>query len=515
MADRAKSSGKQLVGIDLGTTNSVLAYLDPDGVPTSLVNFEGQVTTPSKVIIDGNHVLVGAEAGKAAPQNADNFAELFKRYMGQDAFPKPVAGKSWRPEVLSAFVLKKLAQDARRRLGEVGPAVITVPAYFDETRRRATYSAAAIADLEVFDLINEPTAASLAFAHRIGKKAADHAEKEYVLVFDLGGGTLDATVLEIHRGREYRTIATDGEVQLGGHDWDSRLRDHLAELFRRQAGTDPLATHRGQIEFLQLAERVKKTLSDKETAQVPCSHAGKQAVLKVERKTFETLTADLVARCKGMADLVLDQASKRWADIHTVLAVGGSTRMPMIRRMLGEQSGKPPDQSLSVDEAIAHGAAIYAELKRGNSGVKVINVNSHSYRVLAKRASGPVFAKQMIPKNSPLPASGSHVFTVSSQGSGARKIEVSEGEEEDPEFCTTIGKVVVEDLHLAGDKKWLVQVKIMCQEDGNLKVAAAVRDHAQPEKIVKKATATLEPAHGMTSEQVSAARDELASMVVS
>ena len=514
MAGRGKSA-KQLVGIDLGTTNSVLAYLDTDGVPTSLVNFEGQVTTPSKVLIDGTQVLVGAEAAKGAAQNADNFAELFKRHMGEDAFPRPVAGETWRPEVLSALVLKRLAQDARRRLGEVGAAVITVPAYFDDCRRRATYHAAAAASWEVLDLINEPTAAALAFAHKIGKRVADHDVKEHVLVFDLGGGTLDATVLEIHRGREYRTIATDGEVQLGGHDWDSRLRDHLADLFRKQTSFDPLATHRGQIEFLQLAERVKKTLSDKESANVPCNHAGRQAVLKVERKTFETLTAELLARCKSMAELVLDQAGRKWSGINTVLAVGGSTRMPMVRRMLQQLSGKVPDQSLSVDEAIAHGAAIYAHLKTGDSGVRVVNVNSHSYRVLAQRPGGERFAKCLIAKNSPLPASASHVFKAGSQGSGAKKIEVYEGEEDDPQFCLRIGKVVVDELHLSGDKTWLVQVKIACREDGNLLVAAAVRDPAHPDKIVKQLSATLEPAHGLTAEQLAAAKSRVAELTVS
>jgi molecular chaperone DnaK len=508
-------AGSGAVGIDLGTTNSVLAYLDADGVPTSLVNFEGHVTTPSKVLIDGPQVLVGAEAIKAAVQHSENYAELFKRYMGEDKFPRSVAGRSFRPEELSALVLKRLQQDAKRRLGTVGSAVITVPAYFDECRRRATYSAAGIAGWEVLDLINEPTAAALAFAHRIGKRPPDHDEKEYVLVFDLGGGTLDATVLEIHRGREYRTIATDGEVQLGGHDWDSRLRDHLAELFRKQTSYDPLGTLRGQTEFLQLAERVKRTLSDKETAQVPCSHAGRQAVLKVDRKTFEGLTAELVLRCRQMAELVLDQAGRKWGEVHTVLAVGGSTRMPMVRRMLQELWGKAPDQSLSVDEAIAHGAAIYASLKGSASSVRVVNVNSHSYRVLAKRTDGTVFAKSLIPKNSPLPAAHSYLFTASSGASGASKIEVVEGEEEDPHFCTRIGKVVVDGLNLSGDKKWLVQVKLRCREDGELEVAAAVRDPADASKVVKQVRATLEPAHGMSREQVAGARQWIESLTVS
>jgi molecular chaperone DnaK len=507
------AAGGRLVGIDLGTTNSVLAYLEPSGSPTSLVNADGQVTLPSKLVIGQGQVQVGAKAAQAGMQRADDFAELFKRYMGEDAFPPTVAGRTWRPEMLSAFVLKRLAQDAQKRLGTVGPAVITVPAYFDDVRRRATYSAAAIAGWEVLDLINEPTAAALAYAHKTGQRAAGAAGKEYVLVFDLGGGTLDATVLEIDRGKEYRTIATDGEVELGGYDWDCRLRDHLAELFQKQTGHDPLVSRQGQHDFLTLAEKVKRTLSDKDLAQFPCKYAGQQATLKIERKTFEMLSADLVMRCRGLAEMVLDQAGKSWRAIGTVLAVGGSTRMPMIRKMLQQLWGKPPDQSLSVDEAVAQGAALYAHLKTGKNPVRVINVNSHGYRILARKPGGETFAKKMLPKNSPLPAAATHVFSASSQG-GARKIEVYEGEEDDPQYCIKIGKVVVDELGLAGDKTWLVQVKLACREDGNLDVAAAVRDPDDTSRIVKQLAATLEPAHGMSSQDIAAAKREMATLKV-
>lgn len=503
------------VGIDLGTTNSVLAYLDASGAPTSLDNFSGDVTTPSKVLfLDEQQVLVGVEAVKASVENSQNFAEHFKRHMGDDKFSQTIAGRQLRPEELSAIVLKRLRQDARRRLTDVGPAVITVPAYFDECRRRATYNAAAIAGWEVLDLINEPTAAALAYANLLGKRPADHDQREHVLVFDLGGGTLDATVLQIDRGREYRTIATDGEVRLGGHDWDLRLRDHLAEQFRKQTGLDPLGTLAGQTYFLQSAEQAKRLLSDKERAQVVCTHGGHTAVLKVERKTFEGMTMDLVARTQTMAQLVLDQAGCTWSEMHAVLAVGGATRMPMIRRMLEELWGRPADQTLSQDEAVAHGAAIYARLKADSAGPRVINVNSHSYRVLAKRKDGSEFAKPLIPKNSPLPATKISVFQAPSRAESA-KIEVYEGEDEDAEFCMRIGKVVVDGLPSASDKRWWVQVALLCREDGNLEVAAAVRDPADTTKIVRHVQATLEPAHGMSREEVAAARQWLESLTVS
>jgi molecular chaperone DnaK len=466
------------------------------------------------LFLDQRQVLVGVEAVKASVENSQNFAEHFKRYMGDDRFPQPVAGKRLRPEELSAIVLKRLRQDACRRLTNVGPAVITVPAYFDECRRRATYNAAAIAGWDVLDLINEPTAAALAYANLIGKRPADHDDRERVLVFDLGGGTLDATVLQIDRGREYRTLATDGEARLGGHDWDLRLRDHLAELFRRETGLDPLQTLAGQTHFLQSAEQAKRSLSDKDVAQVVCTHGGRSAVLKVERQAFEALTADLVARTRATAQLVLEQAGCPWGELHAVLAVGGATRMPMIRRMLEELWGRPPDQSLSQDEAVAHGAALYAQLKGDSGGPRVVNVNSHSYRMLAKRKDGSECALPLIPKNSPLPVTKTITMQAAANAESA-KIAIFEGEDEDREFCLQIGKVVVDGLPPAGDKRWWVQVALRCREDGNLEVAAAVRDPADTTKIVRHVQATLEPAHGMSREDVAAARQWIESLTVS
>ena len=212
------------VGVDLGTTNSVVAYVDHAGIPTTVVNFEGDVLTPSKLFIEGEHVVAGREAVKAGGRQADKYAESFKRYMGEDHHPPQVDGRDWRPEMLSALLLRRLRQDTERQLGRVDGAVITVPAFFDESRRRATSAAAEIAGWTVIDLINEPTAAALAYAHRAGRSANGKAPDENLLVFDLGGGTMDATLLRIAHGEEYRTIATDGEVQLGGIDWDRRLR---------------------------------------------------------------------------------------------------------------------------------------------------------------------------------------------------------------------------------------------------------------------------------------------------
>lgn len=495
----------RLIGIDLGTTNSVVGYLDHAGVPASVVNFEGDVVTPSQLFIDGDAVVVGSEAAKAGRRRADGLAQLFKRFMGEGDFPEQVDGRTWRPEVLSAILLRRLRTDAERRLGEVGAAVITVPAYFDESRRRATSVAAEIAGLPVVDLINEPTAAALAYAYQQATLGKAKDEVDRVLVFDLGGGTLDVTVLRVLHGREYRTVATDGEVQLGGVDWDLRLRDHLAEQFRDETKHDPLESAQGRLEFLQLAEKAKKTLTIRDTARVPCLFEGRRCALKVDRETFEELTIDLLDRARMTAELVLSQARLRWPDIHTVLTIGGSTRMPMVGRMLEELTGKTPKSDVSVDEGVAHGAAIYAKLRREKSDVRVTNVNSLSYRVVAAPRGKPPVAHVLIAKNSPLPAVGRHVFRTQRPGQKNCRILVCDGESEEPEFCNDIGKVVIDDLPQDESKRWFVKVKICCQEDGQLAVNATVYDPDRRDKVVKQATATLLPAHGMSAAEVLAA----------
>ncbi len=496
------------VGIDLGTANSVVAYVDHAGIPNSIVNFEGEVATPSKLLIEEQSVLVGREAGKIGRQHSDKFAESFKRYMGEGQYPRPVDGRSWRPELLSALVLRRLKRDTESRLGEVAGAVITVPAYFDEARRRATCAAAEVAGWNVIDLINEPTAAALAYAYHAGRLGACAGADERILVFDLGGGTMDVTLLQITHGEEYRTLATDGEVQLGGVDWDTRLRDYLADQFHQQTGVDPLATRQGEVEFMQLAETAKIALSQRETAKVPCVFGSHRLVLKATRQTFEELTRDLLDRTRGTVELVIEQAGIGWPDVNTLLTVGGSTRMPMIHQMLETLAGKRPQQDLSVDEAIAHGAALYANLLRpheGRKGVRVVNVNSLSYRVIAKPRGKELVAHPLIRKNTPLPAVGRHVFRTK-PGQKDCSIVICDGESADPRDCALIGKVVVEGLPPSGTGHWLVNVRLVCRQDGKLDVDATVHDPQNHAHVVKRATATIVPTHGMNADEVQRAR---------
>jgi molecular chaperone DnaK len=492
-----------IIGIDLGTTTSAAAYVDHTGRPTSLLNFEGDILTPSAVLVEDDTAVVGREARQGAGLNTDAYFECFKRNMGEQYEPRSVNGLVFRPELLSALVLARLRSDAQRQLGEIEGAVVTVPAFFDEARRRATRNAGAICGLHVADIINEPTAAAITWAHHKDRLGQSTDGVERILVYDLGGGTFDTTILEVRFGKEYRTVATDGELRLGGHDWDLRLRDHLAEQFRKKTGCDALETGEGQIHFLQLARDIKHSLSTRPKVARPCSFAGHRMALEVERETFETLTADLLDRSLMTTRLLLEDAKLSFKDIHRLLLVGGSTRMPMVARKLAELSGHTPDQTLSADEAVAHGAAIYAQLLRGGSSVQVVNVNSHGIRIVGKSRAGARKADEMIPRNSPLPFQKTKEYPVIRAGLKSISIELCEGEAADPDLCNSIGRVLVKNLpsDLPADVK--VAVTIRCRKDGLLDVNAEVR---REEKKIQTVDATLDPSRGMDENQISQAR---------
>jgi len=494
------------IGIDLGTTNSVLASIGTTGQPYSVTNFEGAILTPSKVLIEGHSAVVGTEAMKGAPAQPRNYAEGFKRYMGDDFYPEPIDGQMWRPEVLSALVLRRLKSDATRRLPGAEAAVLTVPAYFDELRRRATWNAALMAGWTPIDLINEPTAAAIAFAYRRDRTGARGDGRACVLVYDLGGGTFDVTILDILRGQEYRTLATDGEVRLGGHDWDARLAAWLAEQFKHKTGTDPLATARGQVEFLQYARGVKHSLSARKKLTSPCMFAGHRAVLEVDQQTFESLTADLLYRTQVTTEQVLDQAKKSWQDITCVLLVGGATRMPMIRAMLQNLVGRQPDASLDADESVAHGAAVYAALRDRPDAPRVVNVNSHSYRVLTHDKKQRQVAVPMILRNSPLPAEATRMFPIARAASDAISVLILEGESDDPAACEPLGEIVVQIPPALDDRRRLADVSLICRSDGGLAGATQIKVAGERSYFGPRISVELVPRKGLSADQVNERR---------
>ncbi|MEW6357590.1 MAG: Hsp70 family protein [Planctomycetota bacterium] len=505
------------VGIDLGTTFSAIAYLDETGKPVTIPNREGELITPSAILFEEGNIVVGREAIRAALTDPGRVVQFIKREIGTPRYRYRVGDKSYTPEELSAMILKKLKQDAEQKIGPITDAVITVPAYFDDTRRKATQDAGRIAGLNVIDILNEPTAAALAYG--VGKLGKD----EVALVYDLGGGTFDVTLVQIS-GRRIQMLATDGDVRLGGKDWDDRILNHVAEKFKEETGEDPRDDAQSHNELAERVEEAKRALSERRKVRVPCSHGGHRLSVELAQEDFEHLTEDLLGRTELTTQLVIEQSGLSWDAVERVLLVGGSTRMPMVRKMLELIAGKEPDASLPADEVVAWGAAIHAGIRtmRKAGGEKVfdaktvaslrdvveINVNSHSLGIAAfdgkaKKRINAIIIK----KNTPLPHSAKRLFrTPRTEGkAGALRIRILEGESKDPEACIQIGECLVKlPPDLPGGSP--IQISFNYDESGRIGVHALdmtrgreakteiIRETGMSKEEIEKATADLSKA---------------------
>ncbi|MFO0817245.1 MAG: Hsp70 family protein [Pirellulales bacterium] len=475
------------VGIDLGTTFSVVAALDDHGRPHAIVNTEGDVITPSFVLFDNAEVVVGKEAVKALSVEAEMVAECAKRELGTPAFHKAFQGVVYPPEVLQAFVLNKLRQDAGRLIGDFRKVVITVPAYFDENRRKATEDAGYMAGFEVIDILNEPTAAALAFGFQRGYFRPDlkRDEAERILVYDLGGGTFDVTVMEI-RGTEFVTLATDGDVRLGGRDWDQRLVDYVAEQFVRNYGLDPREDANVVGRLWRDCEEAKRTLSARQKAHVVCDFRAQSLRVEVTRQLFHELTYDLVERTAFTTRQAIQAAGLEWQEIDRVLLVGGSTRMPSIVDMLRRVTGKEPDNSVAPDEAVAHGAALHAGLvlarRRGETPTfSIRNVNSHSLGIVGTDSrTGRKQNAVIIPRNTPLPVVAKRVFRTHKPGQTSLLLQIVEGESVSPEECSAIGKCSVRGLPPNLPAQTPLEVRFHYAANGRITVSVVVPGYEQP-----------------------------------
>jgi molecular chaperone DnaK len=476
------------VGVDLGTTFSVVAHLDDVGRPQTLINAEGDKITPSVMLFDGNDVVVGKEAVKAMATDMEMIAECPKRDLGHRMFHKVIGGRQYPPEALEAWILNKLRVDSRRQIGDYAKVVITVPAYFDEVRRKATQDAGYIAGFEVLDIINEPTAAAVAFGFQQGfLKDGGAEDRKKILVYDLGGGTFDVTGMEIG-GADFVALATDGDVQLGGRDWDQRLVDFVAEEFIRKFGLDPREDPNTLGRLWRECEDAKRTLSARSKSAIGCDYRGQAVRVEVERQTFQEITQDLLDRTAFTTRQTLQAAGLEWSDIDRVLMVGGSTRMPAVYQMLKELSGKEPDQSVSPDEAVAHGAALRAGLLLTRFGGKspnftIKNVNSHSLGVVAtdtktKRRRNAI----LIPRNTPLPVTAKRVFKTQKAGQRSILVQIVEGESASPDDCSQIGKCSVRDLPPNLPAQTPIEVRFRYEENGRLTVVVRV---ANTDKALK------------------------------
>jgi molecular chaperone DnaK len=482
------------VGIDLGTTNSVVAVME-GGKPTVVINNEGSRLTPSVVAFTKTgERLVGQIARRQAVLNPENTIYSAKRFIGRrygevqseiknvpykvvagpnDAVRFDIQGKEYAPEEISAQVLRKLADDASKYLGEkVTDAVITVPAYFNDAQRTATKDAGKIAGLNVLRIINEPTAAALAYG-------LDKKGNETVMVFDLGGGTFDVSILEVGEG-VFEVKSTAGDTHLGGDDFDKRVVDWMAEEFKRDQGID-LRTDRQSLQRLtEAAEKAKVELSSvtETTISLPFITADasgpKHLEMKLSRAKFDQLTADLVERCVGPVKQALQDAKLTDRDIDEVILVGGATRMPSVQALVRRMTaGKEPNQSVNPDEVVAVGAAIQAGVLAGEvKDVVLLDVTPLS---LGVETLGGVMTK-LIERNTTIPARRSEVFSTAEDNQTAVDIHVLQGERELARDNRTLGHFRLEGLALS--PRGLPQIEVSFDIDANGILTATARDKA-------------------------------------
>ena len=459
------------IGIDLGTTNSVVAVME-GGKPTVIANAEGSRTTPSIVgFSKTGERLVGQLAKRQAILNPDKTIASIKRYMGDD-YKKNIDGKDYTPQEISAMILRKLADDASTYLGEkVTSAVITVPAYFNDAQRQATKDAGRIAGLDVLRIVNEPTAAALAYG-------LEKDKPEKVLVFDLGGGTFDVSVLEIGDG-VHEVLSTSGDTMLGGDDFDQKIIDWLAEEFKKQEAIDLRNDKQAMQRLKEAAEKAKCELSSVVETNINLpfitadANGPKHLDIQLTRAKFEELSRDLLERCKKPVADALKEAGLSKGDVDEVVLVGGSTRIPAVQALVKEYTGKEPNQSVNPDEVVAVGAAVQAGVLAGE--VKDIVLLDVTPLTLGIETLGGVMTP-LVPRNTTIPVSKSQVFSTAENNQTAVDIHILQGERPMANDNKSLGMFRLDGLPPA--MRGMPQIEVTFDIDANGIVNVSAKDKA-------------------------------------
>jgi len=521
---------QKVVGIDLGTTFSAIAHINNDTHKAEIIpSPEQERITPSVVLIESEiDIIVGEIAKQNAVAEPNKVVEFVKRQMGKpkedghDQQGNVVAQgwyfecgrKKYSAQEISAFILKKLKNDAEARLKTaITDAVITCPAYFGDPERAATKEAGIIAGYNVLAVVDEPVAAAISYG--LDKRGED----QKVFVFDLGGGTFDVVILEI-KDKKIRELVVNGDHMLGGKDWDDEIIRYVSEAFKERYGTDPLDDLSSYQDLQIRAIKAKEELSRREKTKIMCVYAGNTLMVELTRNTFEDITRPLVDRCKVLCEIVLNDAKLTWQDIDTILMVGGSTRMPVIRRMITEISGKTPNEELNPDECVALGAAWYGaqlNIAGGNvapeavkrlTGVEVQKVASHNLGIIALDSEGKERNFLMIPKFTPLPFEKKDIFKTAEDDQRSVLIRIMEGgimgenDTCDPMDCTMIAKGSIKEIP-PSSKGSTIEVTYKYNDIGILEV------HGKHVPSGKDVVITMEHTGGLTEQELKEASTEM------